>query len=131
MQSAKAVLSIERLRLMVRLGEWEPERAEPQPIELTVHFYFHDLPSACQDDDGEFICYDKVATRLSQLVASKEFRLIEFLCMQAHGVIREEIVSALGEAAAAKVGVRIRLHKVQVPIPEMVGGAAFEFRDYC
>lgn len=124
-----AALTIDQLRVMVHLGEHAAERKESQAIELSIRFYFKDLPSACGDDDGQFLCYDKISRKLEALAQAKEYRLIEFLAMQLHNALREEIAAVFGEAKARDIYVWLRLHKCQTLLESMKGGAGFEFTD--
>jgi FolB domain-containing protein len=124
-----AALSMHQLRLNVHLGEHEPERSEEQAIEVSVSFYFKDLPSACGNDNGQFLCYGKITDALERLVEKQEFRLIEFLAMRMYDALRGEILTCFGKEKAEDVYVWISLHKCNLPIEQLVGGASFEYTD--
>lgn len=129
MNPLSAALHINQLRLFVHLGEGELERSQEQPIDIDVSIYFADLPSACKNDDGDFICYDKLSGLLGAKATEKPYRLIEFLCMQLYDVTRAEIVRAVGDAAASRIFVRLCLTKPDAPVEGLLGGSSFEYTD--
>lgn len=124
-----AALSINTLRLQVRLGVGEPERQNPQPVELGVRFYFTSLPSCTQNDlSSDFICYDKICSSLIRYIEQREFHLIEYLCLDIHREIRGYLEAQLGEHAQ-DVKLWIRVHKCEAPVAQMIGGASFVYSD--
>jgi dihydroneopterin aldolase len=123
-----AALHLNQLRLHVHLGEGSAERAVLQDIDVSVSVYFMDLPAACGDDDGKFICYNKLADVLRAKATSQPYRLIEFLCMQLYAAARGEIVRAMGEDAAS-IYITLKLNKCHPPVQGLIGGSSFEYTD--
>lgn len=125
-----ATLAIHQLRLSVHLGVGKAEREKPQPVDLNAHFYFQSLPQCALDDEAEqFICYDTISQALSAYVQGKEFRFIEYLCMDLHRVIRHHLDEQLTESFSRFVGLSVQIHKCAAPVPFMLGGASFTFSD--
>lgn len=123
-------LSINRLRLPVHLGVGEGERERPQAVEVTARFYFPQLPVCAQDDESStFICYDSISSSLLDYVQGKEFRFIEYLCMDMYRVIRTHLDETLGEEEAQAIRVWVKLHKCAAPVPYALDGAHFIFSD--
>lgn len=126
-----AVLSINALRLPVHLGVEASERERAQPVEVTAQLYFESLPECAEDDESDtFICYDVICSSLSNYVQGKEFRFIEYLCMDLYRVIRTHLEDQLGEEAAKAVKLWVKLHKCVAPVPYMTGGAHFIYSDF-
>ncbi len=125
-----ATLAIHRLRLMVNLGRWDDERAERQPIEVTVKLHFPSLPEAYYTDDNDDVfCYDNLATDIKTFVADRQFNLIEYLTQELHKLTRANIVTQRGEDYAAGVWVTVHLNKCDPPIDGLMGGSSFTFTD--
>lgn len=121
-------LSINRLRLSVKIGHQPGERIKAQPLEVEIRFYFPTLPAACFDDDGDFICYDEVCQAVQNLTKEKEFRLIEYLAMELHKTIRRNITKQ-GITRSDAIKIWLRLHKCVPPVPYMLDGASFTYTD--
>lgn len=125
-----SALSIQRLRLGVRLGVSEQERLQPQAVEMDARFYFEELPDCAVDDETEsFICYDVICNQLLDYVAGKEFRFVEYLALDLHRVIRSHLDEQLGDEKSHSVKLWIRLLKCNPHVPAMLGGAAFSYSD--
>lgn len=119
-----AVLSLEGVRLEVRLGAGEEERARPQPVELDVEIHFDRPPGACRTDRIEdTICYAQLVEAARELVVGHEFRSIERLGAALHERLRQE----LSEGAR----LWIEVTKLAPPIEGLRGGARFVLGDEC
>lgn len=114
-------LDLHRLHLAARLGCEAAERVTPQTVEVDVRFYFTDLPDCAYTDGDDFICYDAIAGVIQGVVAAKEYRLIEHLGYS--------IYNALRAAQREDVKIWLRVHKVQIPVPFVLGGASFTYTD--
>ncbi len=115
------VLRVNRIRLGVRLGCEKEERAQIQHVEVDLAFYTPDLAEPSFADKGDFICYDKISNALEAMCRGREFRLIEYLCVQLFDKVR----------GMTPNGVRIALKvtKCQIPVPFVLGGASFSYTD--
>lgn len=114
-------LRVHRIALAVRLGFGKEERVTPQPVEVDVSFFFPAVTEASKSDNGDFICYDKLSHAFKDLCADREFKLIEFLCMELYQVARK--------AAPPEVKITLRLTKCEVPVEFIHGGASFTYTD--
>ena len=125
-----AALSINNLRLSVRLGVGEGERERPQAVELNARFYFEELSEcAINDESQKFICYDSICNRLLNYVDGKEFRFLEYLTMDLHRVIHDNLEEQLGEQRTSKLRIWLQIRKLAAPVPYMTGGAEFTYSD--
>jgi FolB domain-containing protein len=116
-----ACLSLRQLRLPVRLGVGEEERAMAQDVLVDIDFYY-ELPPACaEDDSGDYLCYHQIAEEIRLLLASRPFRLIEFLTM--------EIYRRLRVRAPEGVKLRVMLRKPAIGLGYVEGGAGFCYSD--
>lgn len=122
------VLTIDRLRLSVRLGAEAGEREKPQPVEVEVRLYFPQHPPGAEADEStDFICYDAICNAMMERVKGQEFRLIEYLTMALHETVRTELERELDKPQAVRVW--IRLCKCNPPVPYLLGGAAMTYSD--
>ena len=121
MSASTSTLTVNRLRLEVHLGAGDEERATLQPIEVSLQLHFPEIPAACTDDDSDFICYDKLCTVLKELVAGRQFRLLEYLTMQMFGAVRAEVDE--------KIKLWIKVDKLQAPVEGLQGGTSFIHSD--
>lgn len=119
--SYSSALTINRLRLSVHLGCEKEERVTPQPVEVSIRFYYPAIPAPALRDEGEYECYDKISASIRRMCANKEFRLIEFLCMQVYEVARK--------AVKKDVKIWVSLTKCNLPVPEVLNGASYLYTD--
>jgi dihydroneopterin aldolase len=113
-----ALLDVRRIRLEVRLGHGDEERAEPQAVECRVRIGFRAPPAAVETDRLEdTVCYDALVGSMRRVVADREFRLVEHLA----GVLFLAVREVVGEEPALE----LRVRKVAPPVPEIRGGAEF------
>lgn len=116
---------IERLALPASLGLYEKERAHKQPVVISVRLYFPELPACTQDDAGTFIDYAGLSNRLTGLVESQHFQLIEYL---AHALF--QAARAYLDAHDAKhVALWLKLTKCKPELRYLEDGASFVLCD--
>lgn len=127
--SFQACLGVHRLRLSVALGYGRGERSKPQPVEVELRIFFKDLPKSCEDEGEPFLCYDSLSTALQDLVSGREFRLIEYMGNELFKTVRANIVKQMGDEAAKRIHVWLKLHKCVPPVPYMLGGASMVLSD--
>lgn len=126
--SYPACLTMHKLLLSVHLGRWDDERARRQPVELSVKFFFPELPEICMNDNAKVMCYDDLSKELGEFVEDKEFLLLEYMTLQLFHVVRANMERQMGDAFKG-VKVWVRLHKFNAPIPALTGGASFVYSD--
>ncbi len=114
-------LSINRIRLSVRLGCEKQERATPQSVEVGVKLYYTALTSASLKDKGDFACYDKISRLIQELCEKDEFRLIEHLGYEIYRKIRGSL--------AQEIRIWVKVTKCGLPVGFVLGGASFSYTD--
>ncbi len=118
-----ATLRLLELHCAARLGCSAAERASPQPVVFTVEIRFERPPEGCWSDElSEAIDYVLLADGLREVVARKEFRLIEHLAWQAMQVLRP----LAGDGA--RIGITV--NKPRAPVEGLHGGAEFSLKDW-
>jgi FolB domain-containing protein len=120
-----ATLSLHQLALSVHLGYGEKERATPQTVFVDMTFYLNTLPKACFHDGEGFFCYDRLSRRLGHAVEGVHFRLIEYLARALADVADQWIADEAERAEVEQVTYMLRVHKPNLPIPALQGGASF------
>lgn len=115
------VLRVNRIRLGVRLGCEKEERAQAQHVEVDLAFYAPELAEPSLADKGDFICYDKISNALDAMCKGKEFRLIEYLCVEMFNKVRS--------MAPQEVKIALTVTKCQIPVSFVLGGASFSYTD--
>lgn len=114
----EVVLDIEAIRLNVRLGCEPEERALPQAVEVKLAIRFATLPAACWTDElDDTVCYAALAALAREYCAAREFRLIERLALELHGLVRARLPK----------GARLALTvtKLAPPVAELERGVRF------
>jgi len=115
-------LTIRGLLLSVRLGCSEEERGRPQPVEIDVSVRFATPPRGMVTDKLEdTVCYSVLVGAIKEVVAGREFSLVEHLGGEIFGAIRR-IVDPPHR-------LRVTVLKVSPPIPELTRGAEFTVSD--
>ena len=128
-QTYTACTALHDLRLYMQLGVTEEERARPQHISVDVRCYSSDPLSSYSDDEGEYICYDKLAESISKFCHAKPYRLIEYLGAACFAEVRNSIATQLGEEKAKGIAVWLRIHKLNPPVEGLQGGSSFSTTD--
>lgn len=120
-----ACLKIHDFCLMVNLGYGQQERAIPQKVSLDIELYYSNTPQASYDDGDNFICYDELCNAIRNVVIDKEFALIEYMVKNICQTIEEFLYNAKLKAKIDDVRYVINLHKCNVPIDDVKGGASY------
>lgn len=119
------MVSVNRLQLPAHIGFYTGERAKQQPIEISFRLYYPDAPPHTRDDDAEFIDYGVLCKSLTDFVASRKFKLIEFMGAELFRCLRRE-VDALG---GSDIKLWLRMNKIVTPVPGLTGGASYTHCD--
>ncbi len=117
------ILSINELELNVRLGEFSEERVNTQRVALTCKFFYQNSPNVAAEDNGTFLCYDKLSRHLHNVVSNGEFRFIEHLVHALFKEIQIHINAVLGEEQHPYVW--IKLDKLDIPVTYTIRSASF------
>jgi dihydroneopterin aldolase len=116
--NCEVVLDIEAIRLKVRLGCEPAERAVPQAVEVKLAIRFAALPAACWTDElDDTVCYAALAALAREHCARREFRLIERLALELHGLVRTRL------PRSARLGLTVT--KLAPPVAELERGVRF------
>ncbi len=111
-------LELRDLILGIHLGCTAEERHLAQEVSFSVFFRFREEPPACQTDQLiETICYAKVSDLINHETNGREFQLIEFL--------GKEIFKRLKVAFGDQALIRLQVHKLKPPVPNVHGGSIF------
>ena len=70
-------LKLNALRVRGRVGCKEPERAHPQMLKIDLRIDYDMRAAIASDDVGDAIDYKQVASCVRELLAAREWRLIE------------------------------------------------------
>ncbi|HSW93703.1 MAG TPA: dihydroneopterin aldolase [Gammaproteobacteria bacterium] len=112
-----ASLTLNGLELSVNLGWPQGERKKSQIVTLDVSIFFPEPPSGCKTDQLEDTwCYDALIKIIKREIADRDFRLLEHLGHEIHGIITEHL--------PPDFPVRIRLTK-KPAILGLTGGVTF------
>jgi len=115
-------IGLHSLRLPVRIGWGEAERATPQTIRFDVEITLAEPPLATETDQlPQTIDYQGVAEVIRQVATREPFRLLERLAQ----VVRDELHQVLPVDASLV----LRVVKEKPPIPNLSGGASVTIRD--
>jgi dihydroneopterin aldolase len=118
MGAPRTVLAFEELRLRVRLGCGERERATPQGVALGLSIRFAEPPPACHSDRlEETVCYAELAEAATKCCAGREFRTIEHLAHQ----IWQALLPLLPPGAV----LGLRVTKLRPPVRGLRRGVSF------
>lgn len=116
---------IEDVRLSAHLGIYDEERANLQPISISIRLYFPSPPAWTFDDSTHFFDYQILIERLEALIASRSFRLIEYMAQECLKNIREH----LDATSNGDFKIWIKLTKLAPPLPQLKGGASYVMTD--
>jgi FolB domain-containing protein len=122
MDSRRTVLAFQDLRLRVRLGCTESERASPQGVALGVSIRFAEPPPAFRTDRlADTVCYAALAEAARKCCAGREFQTIERLACDLH----RELVGLLPPGST----LGLRVTKLRPPVRHLRGGVSFTIGD--
>jgi dihydroneopterin aldolase len=109
-------LSLKDFIVNVHLGVTAEERKTSQPVSFSVEIDYQELPKGCFTDKiEEADDYDLISQKIKSLALAKEYCLIEHLAL--------EIFNSLHSGHQK---MRLKVHKVNVPIENLKGGSVFE-----
>jgi len=118
-----SALTLNGLRLKVRLGCGEEERRVPQYVRFDIRVRFESIPSGCLTDAlNETVCYAEISDTLRQVCARREFLLIEKLGWDAFSSLKERLPRG--------TQLWIRTTKEKPPIADLQDGASFCLGDW-
>ncbi|MET0156198.1 MAG: dihydroneopterin aldolase [Rickettsiales bacterium] len=120
--AAGAVLTVRDVRVAVKLGATEGERAAPQEVSVHLDVIFRKPPYGCVSDDlKNTLCYDALCKKVESLCADNAFALIERFAFAVYEALKQDV----GEAN----GLVVQAVKISPPVDCMRGGAAFTCGD--
>lgn len=112
-------LEVKDFSLWLHLGVSAEERKFPQEVRLSFDLLLPSVPAAVKSDQIEdTLCYGKLCEALRETLAPQEFCTIERVAGAA--------LSRLQESLPGGTGLRLRVHKVRPPVPQLLGGVVFE-----
>lgn len=115
------MVSVNRLQVHAHLGFYTGERAKLQPIEVSFRLYYPEAPAHTADDEADFIDYGQLAKGLTDLIASRSFKLVEFMGAELFRHLRAD----LDARGATHIRLWLKLNKVAAPLPGLIGGASY------
>lgn len=113
------LLAINDIRLNVHLGNTSKERASSQQVAIDISILYTANKSTDTDNLEDTVCYEQLVTALKQAAMGQEFKLIERLSK----VLYEALTSIIPNPHQFNITV----HKLQVPIAEILGRASFTY----
>ncbi len=119
------ILTLEHLEMLSHVGFYDEERGKRQRIAISLRLYFPKAPDCCEDDHAKFLDYGALAKFLTEWCEAGEFRLIEFMGMQAFRSVR----GYLDAHGCADVPLWLKLTKCTTPVPNLKAGASFIHTD--
>ena len=85
------VLTINNLVAPVRIGVTEDERRNLQNISIDIQIQFAKLPVGCDTDNiQDTVCYDSLCSEIMAFLKGGEFKLIEKITADIHGIIKKK-----------------------------------------
>lgn len=117
--------SINRLQMESHLGVSEAERATPQPVAVSLRLYFPAMPACTADDHGVFIDYHALSDKMTHAIATREFRLIEYMAQELFAIAR----AYLDAQSARDVALWLKLTKLTPAVAHLQDGASFVLCD--
>ncbi len=119
------ILTIEHLEMQCHVGFYDEERGKCQKIAVSLRLYFPEAPICCEDDHAKFLDYGMLAEHLTEWAQAGEFRLIEYMGMQAFRRMR----AYLDAHGCANVMLWLKLTKCDTPVKNLRDGASFIHAD--
>jgi dihydroneopterin aldolase len=104
-------ISIHDLRVEMRIGVTEEERAAPRPVLISVDMWADLVSSGQSDELSETIDYHAVTVAIAELVRATEAKLLEH--------VAEKIAALIGTFGGVD-GVSVEVTKESPPIAEDV-----------
>ena len=118
-----STLSLNSLRLKVKLGCQAEERNEPQFVRFDITIRFSELPIGCVTDRlQDTVCYAQISEQVASICKKTEYSLIEKLGFDAFHSIREILPPS--------IGLLLKIVKEKPPVEHLEGGASFTLGDW-
>lgn len=115
------MVSVNRLQVHAHLGFYTGERAKPQPVEVSFRLYYPEAPAHTADDEADFIDYGQLCKGLTDCIASRSFKLVEFMGAELFRTLRAD----LDARGATHIRLSLTLNKIAAPVPGLIGGASY------
>jgi 7,8-dihydroneopterin aldolase/epimerase/oxygenase len=91
-------LILKKLRLDVKLGYLDDERALTQRVSVDIKLQFANKPVACTTDNLlDTLCYANLSCELQQFCNGRSFKLIESLAYQLYQFLKQKITEITTE----------------------------------
>lgn len=119
------MVSVNRLQAHSHLGFYTGERAKPQPVEVSFRLYYPNAPKQTTDDEAEFIDYGVLSKGIADVIASRSFKLLEYMGAELFRQLRTDVDARGGK----DVKLWLRLNKIAAPVPGLIGGACYTHSD--
>ncbi len=117
-----SALSLNNLRLQVKLGYGEEERKNLQFVRFDIRIRFETLPPGCFSDQlQQTVCYAELSEHLTR-ICLKEYHLIEHLGWTAFSHLKSHLPKTLK--------LWIKVTKENPPISNLQEGASFALGDW-
>lgn len=117
----KSSIVLHDLELSVRLGCLPEEQLQDQIIALDINMQFSTPPRGCTTDNlDDTYCYDVLISKIKKEIATREFRLIEFLAHEIYHIVRANLPKD------TIIGVRVKKKPL---ILNLMGGVSFYYGD--
>jgi len=117
-----SVISLNDLRVYIRLGVGEDERKNPQEVNISFKFFSKEPPKGCITDDiNDTVCYYGVSSIINNYCNNREFKLLEYLCNSLCREVRESVPD--------NIKIWVKAEKCKPPIENLMGSTSFEYTD--
>ncbi len=121
-QNKYIITSLNNLVIPIYLGVIKEERKRQQKISITFKIFQQADKNFCYNDNSnEYICYAKLAEIIERFCQENEFKLLEYLCVQIHKLIKSEI--------GISTPLYVAVEKLDPKIPSSQCTAKCEFSD--
>ena len=119
----RSLLEIKELVLPVRIGRDQEERQRPQEVAFHIVLGFTRMINDEQSDRLEnSVCYSEICSRIKNLTSENRFSLIEKLAFETLSLLKARLPSG--------VLARVRVRKIQPPLPDLKGGVVYTCGDF-
>jgi dihydroneopterin aldolase len=115
------MITVNRLQAHAHIGFYTGERAKPQPVEICFRLYFPEASPCTFNDEADFFDYGQLCKVLTDFIATRDFKLIEFMGSELFRHLRAH----LDERGGQTIKLWLRLNKIAAPVPGLIGGASF------
>jgi dihydroneopterin aldolase len=99
------IIFIRELKLETLVGFHKRELVSPQTVRLDLEIGIANANVFASDKVSDCIDYDRVATRIRELLAGTRFNLVETLAEHVARMILDEFGAARVKVSAAKLGI--------------------------